>query len=1189
MNEAGTESSCNESSQVPVFEPAVGSTACCNFDGLHCAGCMDLSDDGSTCVTCAGGFIQNSTVGACQACMDFTWENKEGQNCYEISAESCGGEKFKGFSSNEACCHCGGGHRAATPFTYYVGPTVLGASEIVGHPVPRTGSKYSVNQECELVKYGLTIDASTGELKFAESCSGPNVGCEGSKATEAFTVSCTVTAEQEGPDALTASALLTVIAYQGFSYTSAYPRIFHDDVQTSYTPEIAGEVTQDSFQLSGCSPDVSGRVTLDANSGVLTLDANVDAASGVTGVDGVGATTGAVCYITATIDSVSSTVPVVVLWPEIWDALAYENHDSSTVLYATVGQRAPLLKPTVEEGKVPPSRFSAYHSDVSFDVLTGAGTYQGLLLFHLDVSTGYFRLEPSPALVDVLADFTTRAELALTITVFAHYEWPALATGPVKQMELMLSIRDSTCWVTQELSFSARQTLGSADSEGACKKLCRSDLQCTHMSFSDSVCYSYSRLCTGDCEYGTVDVVARYANCAERTSCVTISMNDHYYLSGEYCPYGESGDGQVFLKVGRTEQDSFWLTANDDSGSCDKDTYGSMLRTTDATHDFWNVSKNYVEHHGEVVACIGKTISQIVDTVFETSSSLVSWCSDGKLDDSGTYCCSFGCTQCTQQGCGSAGTVEGDVCCSQENECTTITEVGCKVPDTPLDLVTMASLSAPSCGAPNLTLAETIRSGSSATAEVSEVFGLILDDPATEVEADYWLHPCHCAPPDWGNNAPVSADAFAETPATTSNIFDAPPFQIVDGAFVCEQASLLNIYLAEDDPTAESFQPTDVHTCQVHCADEEEVTGEACYFFWFGTIGQSQQCWTFKACTTLFRRVGMSGQLMATPWGSKVCALANAELCWHVTKRREFLTASQPQTYPTCLHQSLFEQCDQKLMLGGTSVSGCGQCKYAPVPQDYPTWSTIADSEYHRRRRSGITLNVVEFGDALFEDNNNLMYGSTSGAGFSSANTVGSFLYGANCYYIQQDKQAFANESDAEVLTVTPPWDAVVYLQWYDAEDYVAMSHLRVEPFKRWPTYNDWSYVMNASNPLRPYRTMESMWFKQKVSAGEPVEFYGSDPGTNEEYLPPLIFFCPANIEATLSLSKSVMPSVFEHGSSLHARCWTERYRSKDSENYTAIAAEIRCVAGTWVNAEGTKGLANFERLERQLFGAISA
>ena len=38
---------------------------------------------------------------------------------------------------------------------------------------------------------------------------------------------------------------------------------------------------------------------------------------------------------------------------------------------------------------------------------------------------------------------------------------------------------------------------------------------------------------------------------------------------------------------------------------------------------------------------------------------------------------------------------------------------------------------------PNLTLAETIRRGSSATAEVSEVSGLILDDPATPgIEAD---------------------------------------------------------------------------------------------------------------------------------------------------------------------------------------------------------------------------------------------------------------------------------------------------------------------------------------------------------------------------------------------------------------------------------------------------------------------
>ena len=205
-------------------------------------------------------------------------------------------------------------------------------------------------------------------------------------------------------------------------------------------------------------------------------------------------------------------------------------------------------------------------------------------------------------------------------------------------------VRDSTCWESQSASFSARTTLGEFDVEdiASCKGLCRSNAQCTHMAVIEDAgkyqCYSYSRLCTRDvCEYSNMDVSARYANCGERTSCVTISMDDHYYLSGEYCPYGESGDGQVFLKVGRTEADSFWLTANDgSSSSCASGTYGSMLRATDPTHDFWNVSVNYVEHHGEVVACVGKTISEIVEQVFEDSSSDLtvevigstnSWCS----------------------------------------------------------------------------------------------------------------------------------------------------------------------------------------------------------------------------------------------------------------------------------------------------------------------------------------------------------------------------------------------------------------------------------------------------------------------------------------------------------------------------------------------------------------------------------
>ncbi|CAK9083111.1 unnamed protein product [Durusdinium trenchii] len=312
--------------------------------------------------------------------MDFSWENKEGQNCYSlVESDSCDDEKFKGFSSNEACCHCGGGHRTATPFTYFVGATVVGATEIVGHPVPRTASKYSVDKDCELAKYGLTIEASTGQLAFTSSCSV--VGC--GTITEAFSVSCTITAEQDG-SYLTTSALLTVNAQLGLSYGNA-PVVFMDDpsVKTTYSPALTAALAASSptFQLA-CSPsDASNQFELGAE-GELTAKSDANVAGGVTGVQEVG-------YVTAQSATDSFTAPVVILMPEIWSQLDY----GFETLYVTLGERSPLLKPIVEDGKLPPSRFSAYVADdaFSFDVLTGAGSYMGHLLFHLDVTTGYFR------------------------------------------------------------------------------------------------------------------------------------------------------------------------------------------------------------------------------------------------------------------------------------------------------------------------------------------------------------------------------------------------------------------------------------------------------------------------------------------------------------------------------------------------------------------------------------------------------------------------------------------------------------------------------------------------------------------------------------------------------------------------------------------------------------------------------
>ena len=142
-----------------------------------------------------------------------------------------------------------------------------------------------------------------------------------------------------------------------------------------------------------CSPsDASNALTLNEDTGELTWS-STETTGGVTGVDSVGATTGAVCYVTATVsESEKYTVPIVVLKPEIWSELDYAYGGT---LYATVGERSPTLKPIKEEGKLPPSRFSAYvaDTDVSYDILTGVGLYKGHLLFHLDVTTGYFRPE----------------------------------------------------------------------------------------------------------------------------------------------------------------------------------------------------------------------------------------------------------------------------------------------------------------------------------------------------------------------------------------------------------------------------------------------------------------------------------------------------------------------------------------------------------------------------------------------------------------------------------------------------------------------------------------------------------------------------------------------------------------------------------------------------------------------------
>ena len=596
----------------------------------------------------------------------------------------------------------------------------------------------------------------------------------------------------------------------------------------------------------------------------------------------------------------------------------------------------------------------------------------------------------------------------------------------------------------------------------SCKTLCKSKPQCTHIALESSTCYEYGYTGADISDYSDVETLARYPSCGERSTCLNLTIENFHYLSGEYCPYGESAfaDGQVFLKLGRTEPDSFWLVQNDDSlAACDGKAW--VLRVTAPDLDFWNASSNHVEHRGRIAACFNK--ADLVTAVHSSSPANL-------LD-------------------------------------MVIVETGAS-PTANVALVM------PSCGTPNVTMAEGVQT-SEAGSETTLGSGLlILDDPATsQIVEDYWLHPCQCVPPDW-DGAPVTPEAIADIPPDSNNQFLAPPFQIVAGAFVCEQEFLLKIH----HTGAASRTDLDEGSCRTLCAE-----AFSCSFFWVGSVGASRQCWTYSNCQTLYRRVGLEGTLMAWPKYTHVCRIVDAQQCWHVTKRREFLKASTKSSVrplPRCLYQSLFEQCDQKLMLGGTSVDQCGECKFAAVPFKDSGAPRVTTETYippicEPCPDFGIPdneLSVLPFNDStpsLFDnttENSHVFF--NSGKDWVTNLTRLPWLYGSNCYYIKGEKRAlFLTENEVH-MTIQVPWNAVVYLAFYD-EDASALYGL-----PHWEDSEKWQYFINTSN-FETDKAWDAMWFFRYLEAGEELKLYGNDhpcqddPGTCNNLWPFLPFVCP--------------------------------------------------------------------------------
>ncbi|CAE7330059.1 unnamed protein product [Symbiodinium sp. CCMP2592] len=159
---------------------------------------------------------------------------------------------------------------------------------------------------------------------------------------------------------------------------------------------------------------------------------------------------------------------------------------------------------------------------------------------------------------------------------------------------------------------------------------------------------------------------------------------------------------------------------------------------------------------------------------------------------------------------------------------------------------------------------------------------LVLDDPSTPEPADFWLHPCDCAPSDWGPELPVDPQMFEHLPAASDNNFIPVPYSIVTGQLTCPSRQLLQGGLGIHFQSEEQvLEPSD---CEARCREEE-----TCAFFWHGSQHGAATCRLFSGCDNLVREFSLEGDLKAMPRESS-CSVADAAKCWATSLRRSFLT-----------------------------------------------------------------------------------------------------------------------------------------------------------------------------------------------------------------------------------------------------------------------------------------------------------
>eukprot|EP00928_Gymnodinium_smaydae_P020065 TRINITY_DN1774_c0_g1_i2.p1 TRINITY_DN1774_c0_g1~~TRINITY_DN1774_c0_g1_i2.p1 ORF type:complete len:4665 (+),score=549.86 TRINITY_DN1774_c0_g1_i2:454-13995(+) len=478
--------------------------SCCPLSSRACAGCARYAN--GTCVQCTGGFVMLDD-GTCTACMDVVgWMDEKKNTCdaYGGSSSSIAAQKeltctshdtskaHKGLAAADACCACGGGVSRAIPFVYNVKAGVLG-NRVSGFPVPRTASRYSLERDCPLAKYGLAFDGTSGVLSGVAT------------SEEAFELLCLVTAHQK--DGNEARSHLKLMVKAAFNYPSSL--VFGNGFEPAYSPNLQPGLPALNFKMS-CAPSLAW-LEIDETTGTLTAvepDTRASKSNGfVSGLDNVSLANGGTCFVSAKTNGgerLGGSL-FVVSWPKYLDRLEYETSDLSLVVGGTVPEIHLISSDTSDwdQGKLSPGYYSvlcnAFDNDFSYDPSIGVAYVNGKEAFSFDSSTAAFGGVVSTDFFQGLqATTATRGGVPLVRETF---KMPCMVTGHasdkwgsrrvVTSGTIAIKVHDSSCWTegrrsTGVFNEDLAVAVTNVHSELDCRAECGKHNDCSHYAWQDT-------------------------------------------------------------------------------------------------------------------------------------------------------------------------------------------------------------------------------------------------------------------------------------------------------------------------------------------------------------------------------------------------------------------------------------------------------------------------------------------------------------------------------------------------------------------------------------------------------------------------------------------------------------------------------------------------------------------------------